>query len=836
MNKIIFFGTFACLFVLPISAKASVAITEVFANPDDEDRHEMIELYNDGEASIDLAGFTLTDGDALDTLVAWSEVDWGEIKDLDAVTGTTILPSKTAALILDQEYAGGDQIFDVPSGVVMLTTENTTLGNGLTTTDPMTLYDASGIVVSTYGTPIAAPDWQSRDDDGLDAIPLNPGDKISVERNDSKAVDVESSWQVSKEDAGHSAGFLSSAVDEPSEEEGDEDPEDRQPTPPTPPTPPDPGTCSDLVKINEALPNPVGGDTDGEFIELMYSGSAALSLERWKLTDGSTTDVFGAVTMAPTSLLSLPRSSTKIALNNSGEETLQLICATGKEVDRVTIIGPALEGQAWVRDSGGVWTTTPTPGKSNLLTLPNDPPKADFEITGEREVGATLIFDATDSSDPDGLTLHFEWEFGDGQSGEGSMVKHRYAKAGSFTVSLTVSDGKLEDQKTQTFSIASPVVPSSSKGKSEQPAATKKKSKDATPSSSAPVIKKTTSRDVYLTEIFPNPDGPDEEGEWIEITNFDKSAINLEGWMLKDEKTSFTIGRITLQMNGRAMLKREDSRITLNNSGDALYLIDGFGKIVNGVSYDKAPLGESFARDGRSEAWSWTSTPTPEAENIISEEEEDIEDEEGENEPVVLTANSYSEKATSSESKKTIAPIAVSLTELQMRSKGTLVEVTGTVSAIPGERGTQKMFITDGENETQIYSYYKSFPELEVGDEVAVKGMVSEAGGEKRVNIKTASDIQITKHAPVTTSVVDSVEEEQGGGESAAAAKETKDQNAGSVLGASTEALSLPPSPSSAWMWWIAGLGALNFLAWVIIIRFDLAPKLTGRFRSWKES
>ncbi len=58
------------------------------------------------------------------------------------------------------------------------------------------------------------------------------------------------------------------------------------------------------------------------------------------------------------------------------------------------------------------------------------------------EAGTTLIqFDGSASSDPDGDALTFAWNFGDGNSATGMMPAHTYISAGSFQVSLTVSDG-----------------------------------------------------------------------------------------------------------------------------------------------------------------------------------------------------------------------------------------------------------------------------------------------------------------------------------------------------------------------------------------------------------
>ncbi len=57
--------------------------------------------------------------------------------------------------------------------------------------------------------------------------------------------------------------------------------------------------------------------------------------------------------------------------------------------------------------------------------------------------GATdIAFTAVGASDSEGDPLTYTWEFGDGTSGSGATVTHRYATAGTFTATLNVSDGK----------------------------------------------------------------------------------------------------------------------------------------------------------------------------------------------------------------------------------------------------------------------------------------------------------------------------------------------------------------------------------------------------------
>ena len=63
-------------------------------------------------------------------------------------------------------------------------------------------------------------------------------------------------------------------------------------------------------------------------------------------------------------------------------------------------------------------------------------------------------FDASVSTDPDGDSLTYSWEFGDGGTDSGANVSHVYASAGSKTITLTVRDAKESDTATTTVDVA----------------------------------------------------------------------------------------------------------------------------------------------------------------------------------------------------------------------------------------------------------------------------------------------------------------------------------------------------------------------------------------------
>ena len=58
-------------------------------------------------------------------------------------------------------------------------------------------------------------------------------------------------------------------------------------------------------------------------------------------------------------------------------------------------------------------------------------------------------FDAYDSTDEDGLIVDYHWNFGDGETGTSNFVEHNYAVAGTYTVTLTVTDDQDGTNETQ---------------------------------------------------------------------------------------------------------------------------------------------------------------------------------------------------------------------------------------------------------------------------------------------------------------------------------------------------------------------------------------------------
>ncbi|APX34934.1 hypothetical protein BH708_14745 [Brachybacterium sp. P6-10-X1] len=88
-------------------------------------------------------------------------------------------------------------------------------------------------------------------------------------------------------------------------------------------------------------------------------------------------------------------------------------------------------------DDGAVGSSTESVEVSEPAGPENQDPVAVFSAEAS---GLEVAVDASGSGDPDGAIASYAWDFGDGATGAGSSAVHEYADAGSYEVTLTVTD------------------------------------------------------------------------------------------------------------------------------------------------------------------------------------------------------------------------------------------------------------------------------------------------------------------------------------------------------------------------------------------------------------
>ncbi len=198
------------LVLLFLLVDSPVIITEVMSNVKGSesgsgspgDRNEFVEIYNLSSDTIDLVNYLIYDFDVnADEIYPWED-DSILINYPDLRINSTLIYPCSYALILDREYTSSDttggnvQPYDIPDSTLILTTDDTTIGNGLQSSDPLIMYSIADACTTSFGTPY----------DTLDDFPSDPGDGISWERIDLNLPDTVSNWLPCMDSSGCTPG------------------------------------------------------------------------------------------------------------------------------------------------------------------------------------------------------------------------------------------------------------------------------------------------------------------------------------------------------------------------------------------------------------------------------------------------------------------------------------------------------------------------------------------------------------------------------------------------------------------------------------------------------
>ena len=222
---------------------ASLVITEVLANPTDESSGEAVELFNSGAEPVSGAGLVLRDGGGHDDVLQ----GFGG--------GATLIGPGEHALIVDPDF---EWQVPLPPGLILLSTPDATLGNGLSTADTVTLLQPDGVaVIDSF------------------SFPTDPGNGVSIEKADYAGGDVASNWVEGSASCatGHSVGRLNHAAG---------------------------STCGPVV-VSEVMANPLSEST-GEYVELWNAGAAAVDLAGLMFSDGDVVEALVPWNAGPTVL------------------------------------------------------------------------------------------------------------------------------------------------------------------------------------------------------------------------------------------------------------------------------------------------------------------------------------------------------------------------------------------------------------------------------------------------------------------------------------------------------------------------------------------------------
>jgi len=129
------------------------------------------------------------------------------------------------------------------------------------------------------------------------------------------------------------------------------------------------------IQITELLPNPISPQTDSldEFVELYNPNTEPIDLNGYTLQTGANYTyryVIADLTIEPGGYVIFTSGNTNLALANSAGAA-RLLDQTGAVISEITSYSDAPDGQSWIFMSGSwQWSTTPTPGAQNVVTVP----------------------------------------------------------------------------------------------------------------------------------------------------------------------------------------------------------------------------------------------------------------------------------------------------------------------------------------------------------------------------------------------------------------------------------------------------------------------------------
>jgi len=110
---------------------------------------------------------------------------------------------------------------------------------------------------------------------------------------------------------------------------------------------------------------------------------------------------------------------------------------------------------------------------------------------------------------------------------------------------------------------------------------------------------------VVFNKIMPSPEGADADNEWIEIKNNNNFEVDLSEWIIRDKQGNIKeyILKNTIPPLKTLTITRPESKITLNNSGDGLELLNPNKEIVDFVDFGKAAIGIAYIKTPS--GWQW---------------------------------------------------------------------------------------------------------------------------------------------------------------------------------------------------------------------------------------
>jgi len=394
------------------------------------------------------------------------------------------------------------------------------------------------------------------------------------------------------------------------------------------------------VVVNEIMFNPDGDENAREFVELLNLSDEAVSLEGFRITDGTGSDPVvparGGGWLIPPGGYAVvfdpdyfdagepyadvpedavlftvtDRAIGSRGLSNSRAETVSLVSDTGDTLSSVTYSLECPPGHSWERvvpsggDGAGNFAPSViaggSPGRPNTVTPPSENP-----VLHE---GAVRFVPPAPAAGDD-VTIYVSYRNGGLSPLSGvavDVILAPDAVVGSAVFLDEVVPGEVSEWRTVPFDD----VPGGCLALTGYVRTAGGRVSD---SLTVALDVRMPPGTLILSEVMASPGGGP---EWVEIENTGADAVDLYGFVLRDGAGNaaavwehvflrgggfavFSSGFLDCAPPDGGVLVVMDDFPRLNDDGDSVVLLDWSGAVLDSMSYEDAPRGRSLERISR---------------------------------------------------------------------------------------------------------------------------------------------------------------------------------------------------------------------------------------------
>lgn len=330
------------------------------------------------------------------------------------------------------------------------------------------------------------------------------------------------------------------------------------------------------IIINEVMPDPAGNDSLYEWIELYNFGELFVDISNYKLNNKA----IPSFLMQPDSFLILARNKNA------------LVSIYPEIEDFVVEVSMSLP------NTGGNIILS-TPDYEDSISYPRATEGYSFER------GGPLCFDFLRGNPSSILEENFHINLDCFPEVDQTpvttptiLITDSISPSPSTTVSPTILNTPLPSATLTPTPNSSPIpsttatpVPTSTPLISTTPLITPSITTLTTPTPTEKLDLRLNQSNIIITEIYPSPSSGN--SEWIEIFNSGTSSVDLKGMYFRDRSSSGNSYGNTKSFLPEIVLEAgmyfviENPKISLNNSGDEIWLFSFTNDIVDNVVYDK---------------------------------------------------------------------------------------------------------------------------------------------------------------------------------------------------------------------------------------------------------